>query len=38
VGTPLGAASTEHVPWHGKAYSVLLTLPPLATVFFEWTA
>jgi 1,4-alpha-glucan branching enzyme len=38
VGTPLGAASTEPVPCHGKPYSVLLTLPPLATVFFEWTA
>jgi 1,4-alpha-glucan branching enzyme len=37
VGTPLSAASTENVPWHGKPYSVLLTLPPLATVFFEWT-
>lgn len=38
AGTPLGAASTEPVPCHGKPYSVLLTLPPLATVFFEWTA
>ena len=37
VGTPLGAASTEALPCHGKPYSVLLTLPPLATVFFEWT-
>jgi len=38
VGTPLGAANTEPVPCHGKPHSVLLTLPPLATVFFEWTA
>ena len=38
VGTPLGAANTEAVPCHGKPHSVLLTLPPLATVFFEWTA
>jgi 1,4-alpha-glucan branching enzyme len=38
VGTPLGLANTEPVPCHGKPYSVLLTLPPLATVFFEWTA
>ena len=38
VGTPFGAASTEATPWHGKPCSVLLTLPPLSTVFFEWTA
>jgi 1,4-alpha-glucan branching enzyme len=38
VGTPLGTASTEAEPYHGKPYSVLLTLPPLATVFLEWTA
>ncbi len=38
VGTPLGTASTEADPYHGKPYSVLLTLPPLATVFLEWTA
>jgi 1,4-alpha-glucan branching enzyme len=38
VGTPLGAANTEALPCHGKPHSVLLTLPPLATVFFEWTA
>ncbi|HJV97216.1 MAG TPA: 1,4-alpha-glucan branching protein GlgB [Albitalea sp.] len=38
VGTPLGAATAQEVPWHGKPYSVLLTLPPLATVMLEWTA
>ena len=38
VGTPLGAASTEAVPSHGRAQSLRLTLPPLATVFLEWTA
>ena len=37
VGTPLGMATAENVPCHGKPYSILLTLPPLATVFFEWT-
>jgi len=37
VGTPLGSATAESTPWHGKPWSVLLTLPPLATVFFEWT-
>ncbi|MDD5479787.1 1,4-alpha-glucan branching protein GlgB [Rhodoferax sp.] len=38
VGTPLGSAHTEPTPWHGKPCSVRLTLPPLATVFFEWKA
>jgi 1,4-alpha-glucan branching enzyme len=38
VGTPLGAASSEAVPSHGRAQSITLTLPPLATVFLEWTA
>ena len=36
VGTPLGAAQSEAVPSHGRAQSLLLNLPPLATVFFEW--
>ena len=36
AGTPLGAASTEPVGWHGRAQSLLLTLPPLATLIFEW--
>ena len=38
AGTPLGMASTEPVGWHGHAQSIMLTLPPLATVFLEWTA
>jgi len=38
VGTPLGAASSEAIPSHGRAQSIVVTLPPLATVFFEWTA
>jgi 1,4-alpha-glucan branching enzyme len=38
VGTPLGAARSEDVPWQGRAQSVMLTLPPLATVFLEWEA
>ncbi len=37
VGTPLGAAVTEAVPSHGRAQSIVLSLPPLATVFLEWT-
>jgi len=36
VGTPLGAASSEGVASHGRAQSIALTLPPLATVFLEW--
>ncbi len=38
VGTPLGAAQSEAVPSHGRADSVVLNLPPLATVFLQWTA
>jgi len=38
VGTPLGAAHADAVGCHGRSHSVLLTLPPLATVFLEWTA
>ncbi len=37
TGTPWGAATSEPVASHGRAQSVVLTLPPLATVFFEWT-
>ena len=38
VGTPLGSAWTESVASHGRAQSLVLTVPPLATVFLEWTA
>jgi 1,4-alpha-glucan branching enzyme len=38
VGLPLGAASSEAVASHGRAHSLVLTLPPLATVFLEWIA
>ena len=37
VGTPLGAARSEAVAWHGRAQSILVDVPPLATVFLEWT-
>ncbi len=37
VGTPLGVATAEAVGSHGRALSLLLTLPPLATVFLAWT-
>ena len=36
VGNPLGRAEAEPVPAHGHGWSVQLTLPPLATVIFEW--
>ena len=38
VGTPLGAARSSEHPSHGRAHSISLDLPPLATVFLEWTA
>ena len=38
VGTPFGAAASEPVPGHGRAQSIVIDLPPLATVFLEWTA
>ena len=38
TGTPLGAATAQALPWNGKSHSILLTLPPLATVMLEWTA
>ena len=38
VGLPLGAASSEAIPAHGRAQSISVTLPPLATVFYRWTA
>jgi len=33
VGNP-GAVVAEPVPWHGRPYSLQLTLPPLAVLFF----
>jgi 1,4-alpha-glucan branching enzyme len=38
VGTPFAAAASQAVGSHGRAQSIVVTLPPLATVFFEWTA
>ena len=38
VGTPYGRAASEPKRWRGKPCSILITLPPLSTVFFEWTA
>ena len=36
VGTPLGAAAAEAVRCGDREWSVVLTLPPLATVLYEW--
>jgi 1,4-alpha-glucan branching enzyme len=38
VGTPLGLATAQNVPCNGRPYSILLDLPPLATVMLEWKA
>jgi len=38
VGTPFGEASAVHKAWNGKPHSIVLTLPPLATVMLEWKA
>ncbi len=38
VGTPLGIATAQSLGWHGKPFSVVLDLPPLGTVMFEWKA
>jgi 1,4-alpha-glucan branching enzyme len=32
----LGGVSTAPVPFHGKEYSLSVTLPPLAVLFFQW--
>ena len=37
VGTPFGAAHSQPVASHGRAQSIVLNLPPLASVFLEWT-
>jgi 1,4-alpha-glucan branching enzyme len=38
VGLPFGMAHSEPVPAHGRPQSIVMTLPPLATVFLQWTA
>ncbi len=38
VGTPLGAAHSQPVASHGRAQSIVINVPPLATVFLQWTA
>jgi len=36
VGAPFGEVTADAQPWLGKPYSLQLSLPPLATVFFTW--
>ena len=36
VGTPFGTAESRSEPCDGRADSIVIELPPLATVFFEW--
>ncbi len=38
VGTRLGAATAQDLPLHGRPHSIVIDLPPLATVLFEWKA
>ena len=37
LGLPLQAAESEPVASHGRAQSIVLAAPPLATVFLQWT-
>jgi 1,4-alpha-glucan branching enzyme len=36
IGTPLGLADSQPVACDGRSDSLLIELPPLATVMFEW--
>ena len=38
VGTPLGQADSEPIGHDGRGDSIVIDLPPLATVMFEWSA
>ena len=38
VGTPLGQADSQPLGCDGRSDSIVIDLPPLATVMFEWTA
>jgi len=32
-----GGVAAEALPSHGRPFSLALTLPPLATIYLEWT-
>jgi 1,4-alpha-glucan branching enzyme len=36
VGTPLGRATSMATAANGRPQSIVIDLPPLATVMFEW--
>jgi 1,4-alpha-glucan branching enzyme len=38
VGNAFGDVDASPVAWNGRSHSLSLTLPPLATLFFEWKA
>ena len=38
LGTPLGQADSQPVACNGRADSIVIDLPPLASVFFECSA
>jgi 1,4-alpha-glucan branching enzyme len=37
VGTAYGEIQAHPMPWQGHPHSIEVSLPPLATVFFEWS-
>jgi 1,4-alpha-glucan branching enzyme len=37
VGNEGGVLQSEHTPVHGRPYSLSLILPPLATLYLEWS-
>ena len=38
VGNGFEPVRAEQVPAHGREWSLNLTLPPLAALYFEWVA
>ena len=38
VGQAFGGADSEPVECHGRAHSIVIAVPPLATLFLQWTA
>ena len=36
VGTHFGEAASTEVPSHGRPQSIVINLPPLATVMLQW--
>jgi 1,4-alpha-glucan branching enzyme len=35
IGTPFGVAASQPVAWHGQPHSIVIDVPPLATVLLE---